>query len=44
MNYEKVKFKGKFRDYQSAVLQSVEKHNQDNKIHIVAAPGSGKTI
>lgn len=44
MNYEKVNFKGKFRDYQSGVLESVEKHNQDNKIHIVAAPGSGKTI
>jgi superfamily II DNA or RNA helicase len=44
MNYDKVKFKGKFRDYQSYVLQSVEKHNQDKKIHIVAPPGSGKTI
>jgi superfamily II DNA or RNA helicase len=44
MSYEKVKFKGEFRAYQAHVLQSVEKHNHDNKIHIVAAPGSGKTI
>lgn len=44
MNYQNIKFKGSFRTYQAKVLENVEKHNQDNKIHIVAAPGSGKTI
>jgi superfamily II DNA or RNA helicase len=44
MNFDQVKFLGDFRTYQAEVLDSVEKHNRDNKIHIVAAPGSGKTI
>jgi superfamily II DNA or RNA helicase len=44
MNFSKVKFNGVFRTYQARVLDNVEKHNRDNKIHIVAAPGSGKTI
>ena len=44
MNFEKVKFNGVVRTYQASVLEHVEKHNRDNKIHIVAAPGSGKTI
>jgi len=44
MNFEKVKYSGVFRTYQAKVLENVEKHNRDNKIHIVAAPGSGKTI
>lgn len=44
MNFDRVKYNGLFRSYQANVLDNVEKHNRDNKIHIVAAPGSGKTI
>lgn len=37
------KFKGEFRDYQEVVLDRAEQYLKDGKIHIVAAPGSGKT-
>lgn len=44
MNYEGVlKFKGTWRSYQARVLENVERYLADGKIHIVAAPGSGKT-
>ena len=43
-NFENVKFKGKFRDYQDRVLNNADKYLLNGKIHIVAAPGSGKTI
>ena len=39
-----LKFKGKFRSYQQKVLDNSEKYLSDGNIHIVAAPGSGKTI
>lgn len=37
-------FKGTFRNYQARVLADAEIHLADNRVHIVAAPGSGKTI
>ena len=40
--FEDAKFKYEFRPYQKRVLQGVEKHIKDKKIHIVAAPGSRK--
>lgn len=43
-DFSKLKFKGTFRDYQTRVLQNANTHLRDGKIHIVAAPGSGKTI
>ncbi len=44
MNYEGVlKFKGTWRSYQARVLENVGRYLADGKIHIVAAPGSGKT-
>lgn len=33
-----------FRDYQSRVLRQIEDLLNDQKLHIVAAPGSGKTV
>lgn len=36
-------FKGKFRSYQQKVLDNLNAHLKDNKLHIVAAPGAGKT-
>ena len=44
MNFTKVKFKGKFREYQQRVLDNSSSFLSDGKINIVAAPGSGKTI
>lgn len=44
MDYGKImKFKGTWRNYQARVLQSSDRYLKDGKIHIVAAPGSGKT-
>lgn len=43
-DFSNVKFKGTFRDYQQVVLDNTTHHLDDRKIHIVAAPGSGKTI
>ncbi|MBQ2775071.1 MAG: DEAD/DEAH box helicase family protein [Clostridia bacterium] len=43
-DFRNIRFDGKFRDYQQGVLNRASKHLRDKKIHIVAAPGSGKTI
>ncbi len=36
-------FKGNWRSYQARVLKRADNYLDDNNIHIVAAPGSGKT-
>lgn len=36
-------FKGRWRSYQERVLREADRYLADHKIHIVAAPGSGKT-
>ncbi|MBQ9245958.1 DEAD/DEAH box helicase family protein [bacterium] len=38
-----LKFNGKWRDYQQRILDNLSYHLADNKIHVVAAPGAGKT-
>ncbi len=43
-DFGKVNFKWTFRDYQQKVLDNSGAHLKDKRIHIVAAPGSGKTI
>lgn len=44
MDFSKVmKFKWNWRDYQARVLENAEEYVKDGKVHIVAAPGSGKT-
>lgn len=37
-------FKGVWRDYQARVLEEMDSHLHDGRLHIVAAPGAGKTI
>ena len=44
MSFEGYKFKYEFRDYQKRILTELRKHLQDDKIHVVAPPGAGKTI
>lgn len=44
MNLNQFPFQGTFRDYQQRVLDQASNYLDDGKIHIVAAPGSGKTI
>ena len=43
-NFNGIKFLGTFRSYQQRVLDKSDDYLKNNKIHIVAAPGSGKTI
>ncbi|MDR0347444.1 MAG: DEAD/DEAH box helicase family protein [Coriobacteriales bacterium] len=43
-DFSTVRFKGTFRNYQQKVLDEVKTHIKDTKVHIVAAPGSGKTV
>jgi len=38
------RFKYSWRSYQERVLSELEEHLDDNHLHIVAAPGSGKTV
>lgn len=40
---EKLKFQGTWRSYQQRVLNKADSYLKDKRIHIVAAPGSGKT-
>lgn len=37
-------FKGKWRDYQARVLEEMDAHLDDRRLHVVAAPGAGKTV
>lgn len=41
--FDKIKFKGTWRPYQKRVLDNLQRHLDDNKLHLVAAPGAGKT-
>ena len=42
--FDGIRFAWTFRTYQQAVLDKASEHLRDGHIHIVAAPGSGKTI
>ena len=42
-DFSQVKFRGVFRYYQQRVLDNASMFLEDKKLHIVAAPGSGKT-
>ncbi|MCL2671501.1 MAG: DEAD/DEAH box helicase family protein [Clostridiales bacterium] len=44
VNFTNFRFRGTFRDYQQKVLDNAQKYLRNQSIHIVAAPGSGKTI
>lgn len=37
-------FRGTWRPYQARVLAELEEHLDDDRLHLVAAPGSGKTV
>ncbi|MDR0366153.1 MAG: DEAD/DEAH box helicase family protein, partial [Bifidobacteriaceae bacterium] len=43
-SFGEIAFRGQFRPYQAALLDQVEGHLVDGRIHVVAAPGSGKTV
>ncbi len=37
-------FNGKWRDYQARILEEMGEHFDDQRLHVVAAPGAGKTV
>src|SRR5512138_1791219 len=39
-----VRFRKPWRSYQQRVLDELTDHLDDNHLHIIAAPGSGKTV
>ncbi|MHC4694309.1 MAG: DEAD/DEAH box helicase family protein [Planctomycetota bacterium] len=39
-----IKFRKTWREYQARVLFELQEHLDDNHLHIIAAPGSGKTV
>ena len=41
---DQVAFQKTWRTYQARVLSELEEHLDDNHLHIIAAPGSGKTV
>lgn len=40
----RMQFKGVWRDYQALVLEEMMDHLANGRLHVVAAPGAGKTI
>lgn len=42
--FESIKFIYPFREYQLRVLNEIEFHMRDGHVHVVAPPGSGKTV
>ncbi len=43
MSYSDLKFRYSWRPYQKRVLDAIDQHLDDKRLHIVAAPGAGKT-
>ena len=41
---DRMAFTGTWRDYQQRVLDEFARHATDRRLHLVAAPGSGKTV
>lgn len=44
VHLQQLAFRWPWRDYQARVLSAIDTHLDDNRLHIVAAPGSGKTV
>ena len=42
--YDRMRFRGTFRDCQRRVLEHAQEYLDDGRLHVVAAPGSGKTV
>jgi superfamily II DNA or RNA helicase len=43
MPFDSLKFRYQWRPYQTRVLDAIEQHLDDRRLHVVAAPGAGKT-
>ncbi len=42
--FDAIRFRYPWRDYQARVLEELRGHLDDRKLHVVAAPGAGKTV
>lgn len=42
--FARMRFSGRWRDYQERILTEFEALLADHRVHVVAAPGSGKTV
>ncbi|MEO1220002.1 MAG: DEAD/DEAH box helicase family protein [Pseudomonadota bacterium] len=42
--FDQMHFTGTWRDYQARVLEEMDQHLGDDRLHVVAAPGAGKTV
>lgn len=42
--FERMQFRHGWRSYQARILSEVETHLDDRKLHVIAAPGAGKTV
>ncbi len=42
--FDQMDFRHSWRDYQARILAEMDHHLSDQKLHIVAAPGAGKTV
>ena len=42
--FDRAQFKSTWRSYQQRVLDEIDHHLSDNHLHVVAPPGSGKTV
>ncbi|MEL6528456.1 MAG: DEAD/DEAH box helicase family protein, partial [Pseudomonadota bacterium] len=40
----RMQFSGDWREYQARVLEQMKSHLGDDRLHVVAAPGAGKTV
>ncbi len=41
---DRMQFTGEWREYQARALAEMDQHLDDRRLHIVAAPGAGKTV
>ncbi|TCO70151.1 DEAD/DEAH box helicase family protein [Rhodovulum euryhalinum] len=42
--FDRMAFRYPWRDYQARVLAELDRHFDDERLHVVAAPGAGKTV
>ena len=44
LDFNELRFRHNWRPYQKRVLDAIDLHLSDNRLHVVAAPGAGKTV
>ena len=44
LRFAEARFRHAWRPYQARILQTLDRHLHDDHLHVVAPPGSGKTV